>query len=44
MLLEMSEEITPERMKGWKQSKTNTLLCMRLAIEVRYDAVKSNIV
>ena len=41
---EISGEITPERMKGWRQSKTNTLLCMRLAIEARYDAVKSNIV
>ena len=24
MLLEISEEITPERMKGWSQSKKNT--------------------
>ena len=24
MLLEISEEITPERMKGWSQSKNNT--------------------
>ena len=26
MLLEISEEITPERMKGWCQSKNNTQL------------------
>ena len=28
MLLEISGEITPERMKGWSQSKNNTQLCM----------------
>ena len=28
MLLEISGEITPERMKGWSQSKNNTLLWM----------------
>ena len=27
-LLEISGEITPERMKGWSQSKNNTQLCM----------------
>ena len=27
MLLEISGEITPERMKGWSQSKNNTQLC-----------------
>ena len=43
MLLEMSGEITPERMKGWNQSKNNTQLWMLLVIEVRSDAVKSNI-
>ena len=42
MLLEISGEITPERMKGWSQSKTNTQLWMRLVIEARSDAVKSN--
>ena len=26
MLLDISEEITPERMKGWSQSKNNTQL------------------
>ena len=43
MLLEISEEITPERMKGWSQSKNNTQLWMGLVIEARSDAVKSNI-
>ena len=28
MLLEISGEITPERMKRWSQSKNNTQLCM----------------
>ena len=28
MLLEISGEITPERMKGWNQSKNNTQLWM----------------
>ena len=43
MLLEISGEITPERMKGWSQSKNNTQLWMWLVIEERSDAVKSNI-
>ena len=43
MLLEISGEITPERMKGWSQSKNNTQLWMWLMIEARSDAVKSNI-
>ena len=43
MLLEISGEITPERMKGWSQSKRNTQLWMGLVIEARSDAVKSNI-
>ena len=41
MLLEISGEITPERMKGWSQSKNNTQLRMWLVIEARSDAVKS---
>ena len=41
MLLEISGEITPERMKGWSQSKTNTQLWMLLVIETRSHAVKS---
>ena len=43
MLLEISGEISPERMKGWIQSKNNTQLWIRLVIEARSDAVKSNI-
>ena len=43
MILEISGEITPERMKGWSQSKNNTQLWMWLVIEARSDAVKSNI-
>ena len=35
MLLEISGEITPERMKGWSQSKNNTQLWMCLVIEAR---------
>ena len=42
MLLEISGEITPERMKGWSQSKNNTQLWMGLVIEARSDAIKSN--
>ena len=38
-----SGEITPERMKGWSQSKNNTQLWVGLVIEARYNAVKSNI-
>jgi len=43
MLLEISGEITPERMKRRSQSKNNTQLWMGLEIEARSDAVKSNI-
>ena len=43
MLLEKSEEITPERMKRQSQSTNNTQLWMGLVIEARADAVKSNI-
>ena len=42
-LLEISGEITLERMKGWSQSKNNTQLWMWLVIDARSDAVKSNI-
>ena len=41
--MEFSGEITPERMKGWSQSKNNTQLWMGLVMEVKSDAVKSNI-
>ena len=43
MLLEITGEITPERMKGLSQSKDNIQLWMGLGIEARFDAVKSNI-
>ena len=43
MLLEISGEITLERMKRWSQSKNNTQLWMWLVIEARSDVVKSNI-
>ena len=43
MLLEISGEITPERMKRWSQSKQNTQLWMCRVMEVKSDAVKSNI-
>ena len=43
MLLEISGDITPERMKGWSQSKDNTQLWMGLVIEARFDAAESNI-
>ena len=43
MLLDISGEITPERMKGWSQSKNNTQLWMGLVMEARSDAVKSKI-
>ena len=43
MLLEISGEITPERMKGLSQRKTNTQLWMGLVIEARSNAVESNI-
>ena len=43
MLLEINGEITPERMKGWSQSKNNTQLWMRLVIEARSEATKSNV-
>ena len=43
MLLEISGEITPERMKRRSQSKNTTQLWMWLVMEVKSDAVKSNI-
>ena len=41
MLLEISGEINPERMKGWSQNKNNTQLWMGLVIEARSDAVRA---
>ena len=43
MLLEISGEVTPESMKRWSQSKNNTQFGMCLVVEVKSDAVKSNI-
>ena len=43
MLLKISAEITPERMKRWSQSKNNTQLWMGLEMEARSNAVQSNI-
>ena len=43
MLLEESRAITPERMKRRSKSKNNTQLWMGLVMEVKSDAVKSNI-
>ena len=43
MLLEISGELTPERMRRWGQSKNNTQLWMALVMEVKSDAVKSSI-
>ena len=40
---EIRGEITSERMKGWSQSKNKTQLWMRLVIEAKSDAVKTNI-
>ena len=43
MLLVISGDITPERMKGCSQRENNTQLWMGLVIEGRVNAVKSNI-
>ena len=40
MFLEISGEITPERMKGWSQSKNNTQLWMGLVIEARSNEMQ----
>ena len=40
MLLEISGEITQERMKGWSQSKNNTQLWMGLVMEVKVQCCK----
>ena len=42
MLLEISGEITQERLKRPRQSKNNTQLWMGLVIEAKSEAVKSN--
>ena len=43
MLLEIRGEITPERVKRQSQSKNTTQLWMGLVMEVKSDAIKSNI-
>ena len=43
MLLENSGEITPERIKRWSQSKSNTHLWMLLMMEVKSNDVKNSI-
>ena len=43
MLLEKSGEITPERMKRQSQRENNSQLWVRVVMEVKSDAVKSNI-
>jgi len=43
MLLEISGEITPERMKRWSYSKNNSQLWVWLVMKVKSNAVKSNI-
>ena len=40
MLLEISGEVTSERMKRQNQSKNNTQLWIRLMMEVKSDAVE----
>ena len=42
MLLEISGEIPPERMKGYSQSKNNTQLWMGLVMEAKFDVVKTD--
>ena len=43
MILEKSGEITPERMKKQSQSKNNTQLQVWRVMEVKPDAIKSDI-
>ena len=43
MLLEKSREITPERMNRWSKSEDHTQLWMWLVMEIKFNAVKSNI-
>ena len=40
MLLEISGEITPERMKGWNQRRNNTQLWVGQVIEARSKCCK----
>ena len=43
ILLEISGDITPEKMKRRSKSKNTTQLWMRLVMEVKSDAIKSDI-
>ena len=43
MLLEKSGEIAPERMKRMSQSENNAQLWMSLVMEVKSNAIKSDI-
>ena len=43
MLLEISGEITLERMKSLGQSANNAQLWMCLVVKLKFDAVKNNI-
>ena len=40
-MLEKSGEITPERMKGFSQSKSNAQLWIGLVLEVKNNAVRA---
>ena len=42
MLLEITEEITPERIKGRSQSRNDTHFWMGLVIKARSSGIKSN--
>ena len=43
MLLKIGGDITPKRMKRWRQCKNNTHLWMGLVMEVNSNAVKINV-
>ena len=43
MVLEKSEEISPEGMKRLNQSGNNAQLWMCLVVKAKYNAVKNNI-
>ena len=43
MLLEISGEIAPERMKRHSQSRNNAQLGMSLVVKVKSEALKDNI-
>ena len=43
MLLEISEEIAPERIKRLSQSRNNIQVWMYLVVKVKSNAVKNNV-